>query len=331
MSDKDFIEAAEGFIAEGDTAEAVAVLQRALVAMPAAWSPTKEDARFLQIAFWDREEFFAHVRFYGNPSKSVAWVNRSYSKAHYMLSAIASKQGHLQEALEYNDRGLRLEADHPDLWCQKGVIFGKLKRHTESFDCYRRAATVRAWATKSQIARALRGQGVQLVDLNRLDEAEDVLRRSLELEPDSDVAKKELEYIAQQREGTPAEPPVPWFVDALLNPPKDPLTKGLIAEVENLPPVPEPKTVGSENYSRISRQFLSHGWDGFEKEFDRIVPRSRPDYEPVKRDLLREPLLSLRAHKNMVRAFAAASGVSDESLDRVFDEIFDAQDESAAS
>ena len=35
----------------------------------------------------------------------------------------------------------------------------------------------------------------------------------------------------------------------------------------------------------------------FEKEFERIVPRERPDYADVKRDLLREPLFSIDYHR----------------------------------
>jgi hypothetical protein len=77
------------------------------------------------------------------------------------------------------------------------------------------AASIRDWAPPSQIARALRGQGVQLVDLDRLDEAEDALRRSMELEPDSETAHNELSYIRDLREKREAEKEeIPWFLIA---------------------------------------------------------------------------------------------------------------------
>ena len=75
---------------------------------------------------------------------------------------------------------------------ERRISVGPVERHQEAFDCYVRAASVRDWAPPSQTARALRGQGVQLVDLDRLDEAEDALRRSLELEPESETAHNEL-------------------------------------------------------------------------------------------------------------------------------------------
>jgi hypothetical protein len=43
----------------------------------------------------------------------------------------------------------------------------------------------REWAPTSYVARALRGQGIQLIDLRRLDEAEAVLKQSLEFEPET--------------------------------------------------------------------------------------------------------------------------------------------------
>ncbi len=130
------------------------------------------------------------------------------------------------------------------------VSKGRIKRHQEAFDCYVRAASVRDWAPASQVARSFRGQGVQLVDLDDLDEAERALQKSLELEPDSEVARNELAYIDDLRQKRAAQKQeIPWFLHSFVNPPTDPLTIRLLALVEDLPSIPGPKTVGSENYS----------------------------------------------------------------------------------
>ncbi len=154
----------------------------------------------------------------------------------------------------------KLEGDHPELWSQKGVVLAKLKRHSEALDAYTRATTIRDWAPSDQIARGLRGRGVQLVDLGRLDAAEQVLQKSLKLEPDSEVAKNELEYVAQQRSKEAAKPPVPWFVHAILHPPQDSLTFELLNEVRGFPSIPGPQTIGTENYNRILRAFQMRGY-----------------------------------------------------------------------
>jgi hypothetical protein len=152
------------------------------------------------------------------------------------------------------------------------------------------------WAPRAQVARALRGEGVQLVDLDRLEEAETVLKKSSELEPDSEVAKKELDYIKTLKS---RRQELPWFVRVWKNPPTDPVTIRLLTLTEGLPSIPGPKTVGDEHYSRIFDAFMERGWEGFEEEFDRIVPRSRADYEDVKRELLCEPIFRLKVHRRL--------------------------------
>ncbi|ABC27512.1 protein containing tetratricopeptide repeats (TPR1, TPR2) [Hahella chejuensis KCTC 2396] len=48
-------------------------------------------------------------------------------------------------------------------------------------------------------AAALRGIGFILIEMERLDEAEEALQKSLIIEPDNDVAINELEYINELR------------------------------------------------------------------------------------------------------------------------------------
>jgi tetratricopeptide (TPR) repeat protein len=296
---------ADELIVAGHYAEAQALLQSELQRIPAGWKPQSETGRFLEIAFWDQEEFLAYSRRHGpRLSKSISWVGTSYSNAWYQLALVASKQLQFDHALFCIDCGLDLEPDHPELWNEKGYILGQLKRHQEAFECYLRASSVRDWTPTSQMARALRGQGVQLIDLDRLDDAESALRSSLHLEPECEIAHNELEYIGNLRhEQIEKKNEIPWFLHSFVNPPTDPITLWLLKMVEDLPSIPGPQTVGPENYSRLFDAFTKWGWAAFEEEFDRVVPRSRPDYADVKRDLLREPVFSIKAHRNLADVF----------------------------
>lgn len=311
---------ADELIVNGRYADAQALLEAAIQTMPAGWTPRWEDDHFLTIAFWDQEEFVAYSQReieMKRLTKSIAWVDASYSRAWYQLAVMASEEGRFENALFCIDCGLELEPDHPELWNEKGYVLGRLKRHQEAFDCYVRAASVRDWAPPLQIARALRGQGIQLVDLDRLDEAEDVLRRSLEFEPDSESAQSELAYIeGLRRKGDEQKAQVPWFLQTFVNPPTDPLTVQLLALVEDLPSIPGPKTVGKENYSRILDAFMKRGWPGFEEEFNRTIPRGREDYADVKRDLLCEPIFRIKAHRNIADAVLGRR-----TIDEIFDEM----------
>jgi hypothetical protein len=143
-----------------------------------------------------------------------------------------------------------------------------------------------------------------LIDLNRFDEAKGAFERSLELDPESAVARKELEYIARAIEDQARRPKtLPWFLNCFRYPPTDPLTVQLLALVSGMESIPGPQTIGSKNYSKILAAFELHDWAGFEKAFDEIVPRTRPDYAEVKRDLLREPVFNPKVHERMSRVF----------------------------
>jgi hypothetical protein len=61
---------------------------------------------------------------------------------------------------------------------------------------------------------------------------------------------------------------------------------------------------------------MTQGWAGFEEAFDRVIPRSRADYADVKRDLLREPVFSIEAHRNM-----AEMVLGKKTVEEVFDQM----------
>jgi hypothetical protein len=61
-------------------AAARALLEAATRDMPARWKPCQHDGSLLKIAFWDREEFLAYVKYHrAGMTKSIAWVPGSYS------------------------------------------------------------------------------------------------------------------------------------------------------------------------------------------------------------------------------------------------------------
>jgi hypothetical protein len=61
---------------------------------------------------------------------------------------------------------------------------------------------------------------------------------------------------------------------------------------------------------------MKSGWAGFEEEFDQIVPRDRPDYSDVKRDLLREPVFNTKVHRRMAETLTGKK-----TAEEMFDEI----------
>ena len=279
------------------------LLVTALASIPLNWRALQEDESRVRAAFWDQEEFLAFVAHHrGRYEKPIIWIGTSYSKMWWQLAVANSEQERVDEALECLERALALEPDHPRLWVEKGFLLNGLGRHEAALECYRTAATIRDWTSQLLVARALRGQGSALIDLERFEEAQQAYRKSLELDPESGIARQELEYIDRVLKERESET-LPWFLQCISNPPSDPLTKQLLALVDGLESVPGPRTIGSDNYAKVSEAFLNRGWDGFEKAFDAIVPRTRPDYVDIKRELLREPIFNPRVHSRMTRIF----------------------------
>lgn len=198
---EDFNATASTLIGEKRQAEAKALLEEALSQKPADWRPERTEGEDQFFYFWDMQEFLAYCAQVRPEGKGrVVWVHGSYSRACYLLAFIAVEERDPQAAFQALQRGLELEPDHPHLWCEMGHLWQLLLRHENALQCYQRAESVRAWATPGQKGRALRGQGINLIDLGRLDEAEQALSRSLEVEPDNQNAPHELGYIAHLRQ-----------------------------------------------------------------------------------------------------------------------------------
>lgn len=190
-------------IQRGQRSEAEKFLREFVSKIPSNWKPIEESSDSVKIAFWDPDEFLAYKAYQKakNITKKVVWVTPSYSKAFYLLGFIAVERGDWDNAIKYIEYGLKLEPDHPTLLCEKAMILSRTGRHEKAYEIFMKALDSRSWVSSKLRARALRGAGVALIDLKRLNEAEELLKKSLKLEPENEVAKNELTYIEHLRSG----------------------------------------------------------------------------------------------------------------------------------
>jgi Flp pilus assembly protein TadD len=201
-----FNQLADQLISERQWAAARSLLEEAIRQMPRDWKTVQNDSVTFHAricACWDKEEFLAYVG--AKRAEGVLnnkWIAESYSKAWFQLAVIAVEEGNLTSALSCIESGLALEPDHPSLWIEKGFILARQGQYADALRSYERAATVRDWAPPNQIARALRGKGATLVELKRVHEAEEAIKQSLVLDPQSKIGRNELEYIIQLRKRT---------------------------------------------------------------------------------------------------------------------------------
>ena len=103
---------------------------------------------------------------------------------------------------------------------EKGFALGSLKRYGEALAVYDRGLANKAVVPPDR-ARLYRGRGFVLTEMDRLDDAEDAYRASLQIEPDNPRAPAELNYIAKLKAGGAKAP-----VQSVLAPQTEPLPPG---------------------------------------------------------------------------------------------------------
>jgi tetratricopeptide (TPR) repeat protein len=184
--------------------KAESLLGQLVSGMPANWQAFSEIGDSIFYAFWDTAEQNQCAR--ENPQRTVVPIFPSYSRAFYLLGFIAMEAGNAEKALSQLDKALSLQPNHPVILLEKAGVLLKLKRPKEAYECFVLAEKPHYGSSSFILARASRGQGVALIDLGRLDEAEVCLDKSLKYEPDSKSTLNEIEYIRQLRAGaTPTE------------------------------------------------------------------------------------------------------------------------------
>jgi tetratricopeptide (TPR) repeat protein len=82
-----------------------------------------------------------------------------------------------------------------------GYVFNGLGKFEEALVVYQSAEafSVKKPSQRPYRAIALRGMGFSLIELNRLDEAEQAFKQSLEIDPMNALALNELAYIKNLR------------------------------------------------------------------------------------------------------------------------------------
>lgn len=192
----------------------------------------------LFIKFWDKEEFVHYVVWQKKEgiARPITWIGSAYPKAYYYLGFLKVKMKEYEEAVAFLDLGRALEPTNPKFNFEKAQALVRLKRHQEALALYDAVNTVGPHVSPHELAVAYRGRGFVLIEMGEVDRAEAAFKRSLETEPDNEVALSELQYIAHLRGGGIA---APMDVVPTLAPPANKcatcgglFTRGHLAEVD---------------------------------------------------------------------------------------------------
>lgn len=135
--------------------------------------------------------------------RGAVLVGGGWCLALFYRGYILNDRKQFGDAIPYLERASIMAPGKASYLAELGYAYQQSRQFDRSMDAYRRAEAVASMTDGADgvvnRARALRGQGYDLVELGKLDEAEVAYRQSLKYDPDSALAKGELDYIAQQK------------------------------------------------------------------------------------------------------------------------------------
>lgn len=144
----------------------------------------------------------------GTAERAIAVAN-PYSTIAMYLGVYYDEVGRAEDALRVLDLGLALSSDLSDmrapLTIERGAALMGLKRWDDVIANEDAGLKLTVIENPGK-AKLYRGRGYALTELNRLDEAEEAYKESLDLEPGNELANHELAYIRALKAGAPRAP-----------------------------------------------------------------------------------------------------------------------------
>ena len=135
--------------------------------------------------------------------KAVA-LDKSYAYAYYLKGYVLIEMGQHAEARPFLEKAVTLSPSDPQFLCELGNWHQNGQEWQQALSLYERAEEgaklLEPEGTTEAQRRALRGKGFVYTELGRFDEAEEMYRSCLQLDPGDEVAAGELEYVINSRQ-----------------------------------------------------------------------------------------------------------------------------------
>lgn len=189
------IDAALRLSLEGDAAAAWKKLQPALDYCDAQQRPGLR-----VLGFADKEQYETYLAEFPS-DQPTEWIDAACPSAYYHAGYLHVGAKSFAEAESMLDKAIAMGPYDADPYVEKGFALNQQGKLQEGIETYRKAIVLAERWPKQKLAkaRALRGIGWAYVEMGDLDAAQRAYEASLAVEADNDLAKRELEYIANKR------------------------------------------------------------------------------------------------------------------------------------
>jgi tetratricopeptide (TPR) repeat protein len=197
------VEEALEALSAGKLKQGEQLLKEVIANTPENYENEEADGEGIAIKFWSMNDFMHYVSWMQDQEteRAVKWIGNAYPRAYYYLGFLCVKQKQFTQAVEYLDKGRSLDPENPKFLFEKAQALIHLGNKDAALALYDQVVEVGPYVSQSDLAVARRGCGFVLIEMGKLDNAETAFQASLELDPESEIAHSELNYIAHLREG----------------------------------------------------------------------------------------------------------------------------------
>ncbi|MFA5965535.1 MAG: tetratricopeptide repeat protein [Sphingomonas sp.] len=189
---------AERLVADGKLDEATLVLDPALEAYQRQFG---SETRAIYCSE-SPAEALQYMTMSATAKKSAVAIGAGWCTALFLKGYILDDGHHYSDAAVLLERAVTMAPHHAHYLNELGFAYQRQRNWPASDATYRRAAESAAFdaaSLKVERGRAWRGLGYNLVEEGKLDEAEAMYRKCLELDPNDTKSQGELRWIAEQR------------------------------------------------------------------------------------------------------------------------------------
>lgn len=131
-------------------------------------------------------------------------VSPLWSDAFYLKGYASLDLGNIEDAKTFIKKAIELSPSNSMYLSELGHIYQVERKWIEAMELYKRAEeSANAYSPENlknnELTRAMRGVGYCLIELGRLDEAEEIYKKCLEIDDKDKHALNELKYIQSLR------------------------------------------------------------------------------------------------------------------------------------
>ncbi len=195
-----YLEKGYGLLSNGDIRRAIIEFDKAIAVCETEYSNSEKRV----YASRGTKETLYYLVKAAAEKQDASVIEPTCAEALYLRGYAGLDFGQLEEAEDYINKAIRMSPVNARYLSELGHIYHVNREWEKALVTFRKAEEYAHTYSPEQIkelelTRAMRGVGFSLIELGRLDEAEEKFRECLKLDANDIKSKKELEYIESLR------------------------------------------------------------------------------------------------------------------------------------